>query len=84
MYRDMALIRKLLGYAESRVKGDPILPPAFDGYGPEQIHYHVGLCKEAGYLHAQKTSCAGESYDLYEMRHLTWEGHEALDRLRKG
>ena len=50
MQRKMKLVHKLLEHLERRHDDDPIPLPEIDGYSEEQVHYHVGLCVEAGYL----------------------------------
>ncbi|MYE07109.1 MAG: DUF2513 domain-containing protein [Chloroflexi bacterium] len=81
MKRYMALILEILRFTE-RQCGDEhmIQPPEIDGYTPRQVHYHVGLCGEAGYLHVQASSKRGEFF----IQSLTWQGHEELDKHRNG
>ena len=75
MQRDMHLIKQILKYVERYGPGakgwleDPEIP----GYTDDQIEYHIGLCKQAGYLAMHKVG---------RLKGLTWEGHNALDRLR--
>ena len=82
MKRYSQLIRTILEFSEGKGSSDLIPPPEICGYTPEQIHYHVGLCEEAGYLHVESISGAEEPYRRYAISSLTWNGHEALDRLR--
>lgn len=81
MKRYMSLILEILRFTE-RQCGDEktIVPPEIEGYTPRQVHYHVGLCQEAGYLHAVASSKRGEFF----ICNLTWQGHEVLDRHRNG
>lgn len=74
MKRYHELICKLLGWVEQQTDTEPKMPPEIEGYTPEQVHYHVGLCGQAGYLDVQELSKKG----MYTIRSLTWEGHEFL------
>ena len=49
----------------------------------KDIHYHVGLCGQAGYVAVLTISGSGEEHPRYKVGNLTWEGHEALVVLRK-
>ena len=62
MKRDMRLIRQVLAATE---RGDRY---RFLGYSEERVKYHVGLCKEAGWLKGRK---------------VTWEGHNKLDECKQ-
>ena len=82
MQRKMKLICKILAYIE-RVYGSNGVPtPEFPDYSDSQVHYHIGLCLQAGYLTAQVVSGAEERFPRYEIGTLTWQGHEALEALR--
>ena len=80
MRRSMRLIIRLLQFLEKRDNGNPTLPPEseFDGYTDELVHYHIGLCVEAGFIVADPVSGAEEPYVRYAMKTLTWKGHEKL------
>ena len=54
MRRHMKLIRMILEFAELNAKREPMPDPEFKDYTPEDVRYHIGLCREAGYLHLQK------------------------------
>ena len=82
MRRSMGLIQKILEWAEEHSNGDPIDPPRCTGLNPKIVHYHVGLCGEAGYLRVNKVSGAEEPYPRFSIGTLTWAGHEALARFR--
>ena len=82
MKRYLKLIRKLLEHAELHCHGDPISPPECSEFDATVVNYHVGLCKEAGFLRVEKISGAEEAYPRYVIGTLTWAGHEALDKLR--
>ena len=76
MNRDWQLIKEILKYAESTEMGERgfLFHPDVPGYSDKAIEYHVRLCSEAGYVRTNSTG---------NIVALTWNGHEALDRLRK-
>lgn len=78
----MRLIHKLLEYVERRHDDDPVPLPEIDGYSEEQVHYHVGLCVEAGYLVAGPVTDTSEGRRFATLERLTWAGHEELDKKR--
>lgn len=82
MERYMSLIRKILEHVAAQQDLAFHDAPKCSKYSALQVHYHIGLCQEAGYLHAEKISGAEEPFPRYEAGVLTWEGHEALERLR--
>ena len=80
MKREMKLIRMILAYVEkSRNIGD-IQLPEFSDYRKCEVEYHVKLCEEAGYLHIRLSAHDMRPESIIQM---TWQGHEALDELRK-
>ena len=83
MQRYMGLIQKLLEWVEEHGNGEPIDVPRLCDHEPKVVHYHAGLCDEAGYLHVQKISGSEEPYARYAVGQLTWNGHEALARFRQ-
>ena len=84
MKRDMSLIRKLLEYVEAQTDGRYHDAPGCLDFAQESVHYHIGLCGQAGFLEVRKISGGEEPLARYELRNLTWAGHESLDRLRLG
>ena len=82
MKRDMSIIRQILQYAEEHCNGEFIEAPTLPGSDWKIVHYHIGLCGEAGYMAVQKVSGAEEVHQRYAIGSLTWIGHDALDRLR--
>lgn len=88
MRRSMNLIKKLLTHVECHAteNGTPIPVPEIEGYSEIDVHYHVRLCVEAGFLKATPLAQSPEGMGL---RHsgimgLTWAGHDKLDSLRAG
>ena len=83
MQRDMKLIYKLLVVAESVDGTVRVDIPVFPEYSDTQVQFHVKLCMEAGYLQAGPWIRMQEVTRFTFMRPLTWNGHEALARLRE-
>ena len=83
MRRRMDLIRILLEYVEQKETESFQAPPIFEGFTCQEVYYHVTLCGEAGYLTTRKISSLGEACERSSIGRLTWEGHEALERLRQ-
>ena len=82
MQRKMKLIRKILEYVESSQEEETLPVPGFDDFSEAEIHYHVGLCEEAGYLTAIQPRPVNNPHRFGGIVQLNWEGHEALDRMR--
>ena len=86
MRRDMDLIRRLLEYAEAKESIEPIPAPEIGGYYDDQIHYHLRLCQEAGYLRVEAMETRGVGAPRravhYRIIELTWRGHEQLAAMR--
>ena len=82
MKRYTRLIRKLLEYAEQQKTPGFFPAPECSEFSWQVVHYHIGLCLQAGYLTAQNIAAGEEPAPRYEIGNLTWQGHEALDKLR--
>ena len=81
MKRCMEIIRKILEYAEAQ-ESLWFDPPHVEGVEPERVHYHVGLCGQAGLLDIDDNSVHNVAYPRYRIEGLTWQGHEELKRMR--
>ena len=79
----MALIHKILQYAEEHADGYPIETPEFSGFSKEQINYHILLSHEAGWLRIKETGIDAHGVRYYEMLNLTWNGQEELARFKR-
>ena len=66
MKRDITLIALLLTYLEEFGNCHPIGPPQSAGYSATKIHYHIGLCWEAGFIEAVQVS-GDETPKRYKM-----------------
>ena len=82
MKRHTSLIRKILEYVEAKTSDEWACAPEFRCFDPQQTHYHIRLCEEAGYITAQRVG--GSGFDHYAVGVLTWIGHETLDDLVVG
>lgn len=79
----MKLIRKILEYTECKGNGGVLHVPELGEYTVDQVHSHVGLCQEAGYLVVEEM-VDGSNRQRFVIDRLTWHGHNALDEMRKG
>ena len=77
------LMQIILEWAEEHVTSAPVDPPRCCNHDAMVVHYHVGLCSEAGYLNVYKLSGKEEPYPRYAIGHLTWEGQMALAQMRE-
>ena len=76
-------MRKLLQYAEANATGQLIDAPEFERYSEEEVHYHLGLCRQAGYMEVSSSTYAGMPTPRYMIINLTWAGHGELERLNQ-
>ena len=84
MQRKMKLIRKLLEYTEMSPTEDPLPIPEINDYSEAEVHYHLELCEEAGYLMLYQPISEGPERRFRGILRMTWAGHEALDGMRQG
>ena len=82
MKRDMNLIRKILEYASEQGNGEPLEAPICPGHDATVIHYHIGLCEQAGFFDVYVVSHPDETNKRYAIGSMTWAGHDELERLR--
>ena len=83
MKRKMKLICRILVHVECHLVSGLIPVPEFDGYSDSEIHYHVGLCEQAGYLVTGGAGVYDGEKQYSGLGSLTWTGHEALSELRQ-
>ena len=76
MKRDIELVKQILKHCERHAPGPRgfIYHPEILGYEIDVVEYHVRLCGDAGYLRVNNSGLIQE---------LTWQGHEALEELRR-
>jgi hypothetical protein len=91
MKRDMDLVRDLLLRLESLPvdPGDTILLSpyedeelAIEGHTPDQVHYHLALLYEAGFIESGSRRFAGTLDENWMFSRLSWSGHEFIDTIR--
>ena len=74
-----ALLLLILRYAEEEADGArPIREPTFDEYSRQQIRYHIGMCRQAGWLTVHQNGKQLRSVGL------TWDGQQHLKQHRDG
>ncbi len=78
MNRDMDLICQILKYARDNATGRGIQAPVIPDVSEEALHYHIGLCEEAGYLKVIPRQTIG-SLPRFAILNLTWDGHDFLE-----
>lgn len=83
MKRDMELCRKILFAIEERYVDAAIYNLKIEGYSQEEISYNSGLLFDAGLISAYKSQNADNHLYMFAVGHLTWEGHDFLDKIRE-
>ena len=78
--RDMDLVRRILFEAEELPALDAGERLDIEGYSQEEISYHLKIMAQASLIEARASRYAGAGY--WEIRGLTWRGHEFLDHAR--
>ncbi len=82
MKRNTKLIYQLLEYVEREHNNGPVMVPDVEAYSDVVVHYHVGLCVEAGYLAAAEPRELNGCRTFDRIHRLTWNGHEEIERVR--
>ena len=83
MRRDPDLIRKLLFHFESKPDYSAETCPSIEGYGEQEIKYHMLLLAQAGFLdHEPSRSETSDRIISVLGFGLTWHGQEFLDAAR--
>ena len=79
------LIFKVLRFAEKYTSPSKWTNPeeydCFEDWNMDEVHEHIKLCSEAGWLEIQDQSGMGKMECT--IRRLTWEGHLELKRRRE-
>ena len=76
----MDLVRKILLAIEAHPDPNDAFVVDIPEYSREEIMYHVELLGEAGLVHAMNFTSFGTLE--WQVRSLTWAGHEFLDAVR--
>ena len=82
MERDMELVRKILFKIEEQYVSTAIMSLKIEGYEKEQVAYHCSIMHDAGLLSSYKPIYGGNQLYAFSVGHLTWEGHDFLDKIR--
>ena len=75
------LIDRILKYVAANSDGINMLPaPEFCDSSPAEVHYHIGLCDDAGFLEVSRHAAISDSEVMtrFTIKRLTWEGHQRL------
>ena len=87
MKRDLDLVRKILEYVEREQEDGPVNLPETEGHTEPEVYQHVTMCRERGYLKlTHKQPVNGSPWPGHRrtgIAQLTWEGHNALDEMRR-
>ena len=83
MKRHKKLIRALLEYAEENATGEGAPAPEIEGYSIVEVHYHIGLCAEEGWLKTKDATISTDVGQRFKIINLTARGHDKLDQSRK-
>ena len=79
----MELCRKILFAIEKQYIDASIYNLKIEGYSPKEVSYNSGLLYEAGLISAYKSQNADDHLYSFAVGHLTWEGHDFLDKIRE-
>ena len=82
MERNMDLVRLLLLQIEKEYVSTAIINLKVDGYSMEEVGYHCSILEEAGLISSYAPRYASDSLYFFTVGHLTWEGHDFLDKIR--
>ena len=81
--RNWGLIYKLLDYTEANARVGALDAPDVEGYDEVEVHYHIGLCRQAKYLDALEAKVPDDKFQRFQILRLTWKGHQQLDYMRE-
>jgi hypothetical protein len=86
MKRNLNLVRLILLEIEAIPPGRSLSPLKFDEFESEIIAGHIELLEEAGLIEAQLTRTFNHAgvrvVSNYNIRRLTWEGHDFIENAR--
>lgn len=82
MKRDVEVFRKILMQVEQRPNGLIDEIHGIDRVEESELHGHVELLVEAGYLKATDQTSFGDQFNRFLLERITFEGHEFLDAIR--
>jgi hypothetical protein len=86
MKRDLNLVRLILLKIEETAPGQSVFHLTFEGFDPDIIAEHVEILHEAGLIEAILSRSMNNLGVLvisnYDIRRLTWEGHDFVANSR--
>ena len=77
MKRCIDLIMLILEHALAKETDELSKAPHLPDYSPAQVHYHIGLCSEAGLLHVKLIGSSQPP--RYHIGSLTWQGQLVVE-----
>ena len=83
MKRNWWVIYKVLEYTETNARVGALDAPEIEGHDEVEVHYHIGLCRQAKFLEALETTPPDEKSQRFQILRLTWQGHQRLDAMRE-
>lgn len=85
MKLDKDLVREiLLAIESSNHSPDEPMGLTDERWTAQEISYHVMLLHEAGLVIAEDLSFLAETFPIWQIKRLTYKGHEFLDTVRDG
>ena len=82
MERNMDLVRLILLKIEKEYVSTDIINLSIVGYTQEQVAYHCNIMAQENLLTHYKPKYGDGKLWLFMVGHLTWEGHDFLDKIR--
>ena len=84
MERNMELIRKILlciekNYVDTWLDSSEL---QVNGYDMKTVAYHCSIMQDAGLISEYKGHYANNELQDFGVGHLTWDGHELLDKIK--
>lgn len=85
MKLDKDLVREiLLAVEDSDHSPEEGITLSLENRTPQEVSYHVMLLNEAGFLIGHDASFMEDVFPVWQVKRLTYKGHEFLDTVRDG
>jgi hypothetical protein len=85
MQLDKDLVREILLAVEaSDHSPEEGITLSLENRTPQEVSYHVMLLSEAGFIIGQDASFMEDVFPVWQVKRLTYRGHEFLDTVRDG
>lgn len=78
----MELCREILLALEEQYEDTIIYDLTIEGHDMKEVAYHCALLNEAGLIDKYNAQYANNELYMFAVGHLTWDGHEFLDKIR--